>query len=63
MSTATSYNNLALLYYGKGDFEMSYAYMEKAILASEKVLPSGHPHLVSSKEGLLMIKKELDENN
>jgi tetratricopeptide (TPR) repeat protein len=54
--TATSYNNLAVFYYGQGDFERAYEFMKKAVDVRSKVLPSNHPHLISSKKGLKIIE-------
>jgi hypothetical protein len=58
-STAGSYNNLAVFYYGQGEFERAYGFMEKAVDVRSKVLPSNHPHLISSKKGLEMIEGRL----
>jgi hypothetical protein len=58
-STATSYNNLALFYYGQGDFERAYGFMKKAVDVWSKVLPSNHPHLISSKKNLKIIEGRL----
>jgi tetratricopeptide (TPR) repeat protein len=58
-STATSYNNLGFFYYGQGDFERAYGFMKKAVDVRSKVLPSNHPHLIGSKEGLKIIEGRL----
>jgi hypothetical protein len=58
-STATPYNNLAVFYYGQGDFERAYKFMKKAIDVRLKVLPHNHPDLIDSKEGLKMIEEKL----
>jgi len=55
-STAASYNNLALFYFGKGDLEKAQKFMQKAVDVLQKVLPSGHPNLESAVEGLMMIE-------
>jgi tetratricopeptide (TPR) repeat protein len=58
-STAGSYNNLAVFYYGQGDFERAYRFMKKAVDVHSKVLPSNHPSLINAKEGLEMIEGRL----
>jgi tetratricopeptide (TPR) repeat protein len=57
--TATSYNNLAVFYYGQGDFERAYGFMKKAVDVWSKVLPSNHPNLINAKEGLKIIEGRL----
>jgi hypothetical protein len=57
--TATSYNNLAVFYYGQGDFERAYGFIKKAVDVRSKVLPSNHPYLIGSKKWLKIIEGRL----
>ncbi len=56
--TATSYNNLAVYYYGQEDFERAYNFIKRAVEVRSKVLPSNHPHLIKTKERLRIIEEE-----
>ena len=51
--TAESYNNLAVFYYGQGDYE----FMKRAVEVWSKVLPSNHPNLIKAKKGLEMVEE------
>jgi len=58
-SRVGSYNNLAVFYYGQGDFERAYGFMKKAVDVWSKVLPPNHPNLINAKEGLKIIEGRL----
>jgi len=55
-STATSYNNIAWLYYEMQNYQEAVKMMQNAVDIREKVLPANHPWLIGSKEGLETIK-------
>ena len=59
--TATTYNNLAILYLNTKKYDLAYDYMKKAVDIRQKVLPSNHPHLKKSKEVLESIVKKLND--
>jgi tetratricopeptide (TPR) repeat protein len=59
-STATSYNNIAILYYTIEDFKNAYKYMKWAVEVWSVVLPASHPDLKDSIEGLEVIKSKLE---
>jgi len=57
--TATSYNNIAILYYTMQKHQEAAKMMQKAIDVWEKVLPANHPNLINAKRDLVTIKAKL----
>lgn len=57
--TANVYHNLATLYNSMGDYEGAYEFMSKAVKIKKKVFPENNSDLLSSKEGLEIIKMEM----
>ncbi len=54
--TASSYNNVAVLYYKMGVHKKAFLYMQKAVEIWEEILDENHPYLVGAKEGLEVMK-------
>ena len=46
--TATSYNNIGIIYYYKGDYDRALEYYLKALVIQEKVLGEDHPYTAES---------------
>jgi len=46
--TASSYNNIGILYSDQGDYELALSYCQKALAIRKKVLGSEHPDTASS---------------
>jgi tetratricopeptide (TPR) repeat protein len=59
-STATSYNNIAIVYYNMEKYQDAYDLMGKALKIREMSLPSTHSNLIQSKNSLATIKEKLN---
>ena len=57
---ATTYNNIAILYYTQGDYEKALEYNNKALPIRQSVLGENHPDVASSYNsiGLVYQKQE-----
>ena len=58
--TAKSYYNLGAFYYEQEDYEKAYIFMKKAVEVWVKTLPPNHLHLINAKEGLEIIKSQME---
>ena len=61
-STATTYNNMAGVYYSQGNYEKALDYYEKALKIFEEKLGSEHPYTKSVRGNLEETKKALTSN-
>ena len=48
--TATSLNNLAVLYANKGDYDRALPLLEQTLSIWQEVLPAEHPNTLSTQE-------------
>ncbi|MBR3460290.1 MAG: tetratricopeptide repeat protein, partial [Clostridia bacterium] len=53
--TATSYNNIALVYAAKGEYDRALEYHEKALAIREKVLGKEHPDTATSYNNIALV--------
>jgi tetratricopeptide (TPR) repeat protein len=56
-STATTYNNIALIYVNQGNYPEALAYFEKALAIFEKVLGKEHPSTATSYNNIASVYK------
>ena len=56
---ATSYNNIGVVYYHKGDYESALDYFQKALAIREKVLGVDHPRTIYVRNNIEETKSKL----
>lgn len=57
--SATSYNNLAVIYLDMKKYRKALPYAKKAVAILQHLFPNGHPNLDLFKENLELIKKKI----
>ncbi|CAF0938550.1 unnamed protein product [Adineta steineri] len=57
--SATSYNNIGLVYYNTKDYSKALSYYERALNIKQRTLPPTHPSIKSVKESIEAVKKKL----
>ena len=60
--TATTYNNIGLVYYSLGDYEKALEWYEKALAIQEKVLGADHPVTAATYNNIGLVYYSLGEH-
>ncbi len=61
-STATTYNNIALVYSDLGEYEKALEWFERALKISEKVFGKQHPHTIKIANNMQFVLNKLTKN-
>ncbi len=59
--TATTYNNLGVLYYYMNQYEESLKYLRAALSIFEMILGHNHPYTKDTKESLVYVEKVINK--
>ena len=60
-STASTYNNIATVYYNQGDYAKALEWLGKASVIFEKVLGKEHPRTASTYNNIAIVKRKIEK--
>ncbi len=60
-ATATTYNNIAVVYWNMGKLDLALEYFQKALAIREARLGEDHPDTKKTKEALDILKKQMSQ--
>ncbi len=60
--TATTYNNIAGVYYAQGEYEKALEWYDRALKIYEKVFGKQHPHTIKIVNNMQFVLNKLTKN-